>query len=56
MSSTLLTAAERKAVLLNAQREWDQIEQEAKEAEEHRQEEERAQEEELLKELEELEC
>jgi hypothetical protein len=55
MSSTSLTAVERKAALLDACQEQDWIEQEVKEVEERRREEERAQEKELLKELEELE-
>jgi hypothetical protein len=52
MSSSPLTAAERKVALLDARQEWDRIEQEVKEVEEHRREEERAWEKELLKELE----
>jgi hypothetical protein len=55
MSSITLTAAERKAVLLEAWREREQVEQKAQEAEECCQKEEWVQEEELLKELEELE-
>jgi hypothetical protein len=54
-SSSSLTAAERKAALLDARREWDQIEREAKEAEEHHREEEQARELEELERLEEEE-